>query len=236
MFETQPSRVAPKLALSAHTDSARVEKRRYAGPERRGGKAPLTRWLTLMLDEMDHGLMLVNAAGELRHANQLARHELARGDGMLLAQGRVQSNRSDEQTVLTQALVDAARGRRCLLTLGQEGSALSVAVVPMAAEPGDSEPLTLLMLGKRRSCETLTVDFFARTQGLTGAEANVLQALCSGMRPKEVARQFGVAVSTVRSQISSIRTKTQTASIQDLVNRVSVLPPITPVMKSALAH
>jgi DNA-binding CsgD family transcriptional regulator len=235
MFETLTSRAAPKSALSAHLDSGRVEKRSYAGPERRLGRGSMARWLALMLDEMDHGLILVNAAGELRHANQRARQELARGDCMLLAQGRVQSNRCEEQASFTQALFDASRGRRCLLSLGQTGSALPVAVVPMPAEHDGDEPLALLTLGKRHSCETLTVDFFARKQGLTGAEANVLQALCSGLRPKEVARQFGVAVSTVRSQISSIRTKTQTASIQDLVNRVAVLPPITPAMKS-LTH
>lgn len=196
----------------------------------------MTRWLTLMLDEMDHGLMLVNAAGVLRHANQLARQELARASSLQLVQGRVQAHHTDEQSTFFQALIDSGRGRRCLLNLGQNGDSLSVAVVPMPAAQEDGEPLALLMLGKRHSCEALTVDFFARTKGLTGAEANVLQALCSGLRPKEVARQFGVAVSTVRSQISSIRTKTHTASIQDLVNRVAVLPPITPAMKTPLPH
>ena len=96
--------------------------------------------------------------------------------------------------------------------------------------------LVLLVLGRRQSCEALTVDFFARTQGLTSAEAKVLQALCDGLRPKEAARRLGVAVSTIRTQISSIRTKTQTTSIRDLVSRVTALPPITPAMKSALSH
>ena len=64
----------------------------------------------------------------------------------------------------------------------------------------------------------------------------MLQALCDGLRPKEVARRCEVAVSTIRTQISSIRTKTQTASIRDLVSRVSVLPPITLAMKTALPH
>jgi DNA-binding CsgD family transcriptional regulator len=232
MFDTLSPIAAPKAGHTARS----TETRGYSGPERRTSNASLTRWLMLMLDEMDHGLLLVNAAGALRHANQLALQELGRGTNLQLVNGRVQAHHSEEQTSLTQALIDSARGRRCLLNLGHNGDALPVAVVPMPAAQQDGESLALLMLGKRHSCEALTVDFFARTKGLTGAEANVLQALCSGLRPKEVARQFGVAVSTVRSQISSIRTKTHTASIQDLVNRVAVLPPITPVMKAPLSH
>jgi hypothetical protein len=36
----------------------------------------------------------------------------------------------------------------------------------------------------------------------------------------------------VRSHITSIRTKTQTDSIRELLGRVATLPPITPAMKA----
>ena len=76
------------------------------------------------------------------------------------------------------------------------------------------------------------MDIYARSQGLTAAEMSVLKDLCNGMKPKEIARQQGVAISTVRSHICSIRAKTRTGSIRDLVSSVSVLPPITPVVKT----
>ncbi len=224
------------FATQAQDPLKTLDRRLYAGPERRASLARMTRWLTLMLDEMDHGMLLVAPNGQLRHANQLAQQELARGASLHLHNKMVQAHRPDQQVGLAQALAEAGRGRRRLVTLGEEGQALSVAVVPLASEDEEQESLALLVLGKHRHCSTLTVDFFARTQGLTGAEANVLQALCSGLRPKEIAREFGVAISTVRSQISSIRTKTQTASIRDLINRVAVLPPITSAMKTALTH
>jgi DNA-binding CsgD family transcriptional regulator len=212
----------------------------YQGPERRTRPAPITRWLARMLDEMDHGMLLVTPSGALRHANQPARQELALGSSLVWAGGAVHTARREQQGLLMQALADTGRGRRCLLGLGEAGQSLSVAVVPLGQDGPESGPdgeaLVLLVLGKRQSCETLTVDFFARTQGLTAAEARVLQALCDGLRPKEVARRCEVAVSTVRTQISSIRTKTQTASIRDLVSRVTALPPITPAMKTALPH
>ena len=208
----------------------------YRGPERRTSPAPITRWLARMLDEMDHGMLLVTPSGALRHANQPARQALGLGDSLVWAGGAVHAARREQQGILMQGLADAGRGRRCLLGLGEPGQSLSVAVVPMGDDGPDGEALVLLVLGKRQSCEALTVDFFARTQGLTAAEARVLQALCDGLRPKEVARRCEVAVSTIRTQISSIRTKTQTASIRDLVSRVTALPPITPAMKTVLPH
>jgi DNA-binding CsgD family transcriptional regulator len=60
----------------------------------------------------------------------------------------------------------------------------------------------------------------------------VLAALCDGDDPSGIARRFGVAVSTVRSQIASIRQKTRSTSIRELVRQVAVLPPIV----SAIGH
>lgn len=222
--------------LELCTTATESERGIYLGPERRATAAVMTHWLARMLDEMDHGMVLVTPAGALRHANQPARRELASGTSLRQLEGGVQAAHRDQQGGLTQALAEAGRGRRRLLTLGCNEHALPVAVVPMGDDGRASEPLVLLVLGKRQSCEGLTVDFFARTQGLTGAEARVLQALCNGLRPKEMARQFEVAVSTIRTQISSVRTKTQTASIRELVSRVTALPPITHAMKSVLPH
>lgn len=216
--------------------TARLDLGIYLGPERRNAPVPMTRWLARMLDEMDHGMLLVTPAGELRHANQPARHELARDASLSVSAGGVRASHRDQNAEFTHALAEAGRGRRRLVTLGTNGHALPIALVPMGEEGPAGEALVLLVLGKRQSCEALTVDFFARTQGLTNAEARVLRALCEGRRPKEMAREFDVAVTTIRTQISSIRTKTQTASIRDLVRRVTTLPPITLAMKSVMAH
>jgi DNA-binding CsgD family transcriptional regulator len=187
--------------------------------------------LTRMLDEIDYGMLVVDANGALRYANQLGLRELTNGGRLRLADGRVSAASAHEQGLLSVALVDAQRGRRRLCSLGHNGSSASMAVVPMPSEePGDT--LVLLVFGKCHASDTLTVDFFAHSHGLTGAEQVVLKGLCGGLRPKELARQRGVAISTVRSHICNIRTKTQATSIRDLVNRVAVLPPITPVVKA----
>lgn len=207
----------------------------YTGPERRSTGAPAARWLARMLDEADHGMLLVTPTGRLRHANEAARRELAGSSRLRLEAHTLYPAVKGQQATLQMALAEASLGRRRLITLGsQESGYLPVAVVPLV-EAGDDhdalgETLVLMLLGKQQPCEVLTLDFFARDQGLTGAEARVLKALCEGLRPKDVARQFDVAVSTVRSQIGSIRAKTQTASIRDLVHQVTRLPPISPAL------
>ena len=206
----------------------------YPGPERRHGPSAMARWLTMMLDEMDHGLLLLDANCGLRHANQLGWQSLQAGDGLRVIKNQVLPRHAEELSGFIGALLGACSGRRRMLNLGSADGAMPVAFVPMSSPEDDG--LAMLVLGKRHRCESLTLDFFARTHGLTTAETKVLRALCDGQRPKEVARGFSVAVSTVRSQISSIRIKTQTASIGDLLNRVAVLPPITPAMKTALSH
>ena len=206
---------------------------RYTGPERRSASQPTSHWLARMLDEMDHGMLLAAPDGTLHHANHPARLELARIDSLQVIGSRLQAARREQQGHLLGALADAGHGRRRLLMLG-EGQVLPVAAVPLNEGTREAAVMVLLVLGKRQACPGLAVDFFAHTHGLTCAEARVLQALCGGLRPKEVARQFDVAVSTVRTQISSIRHKTQTVSIRDLVERVSTLPPIASRVRSAV--
>ncbi|WP_124540999.1 helix-turn-helix transcriptional regulator [Piscinibacter terrae] len=187
--------------------------------------------LMRVLDEIDYGVVLVDGNGSLRYANQLALREMLAGGPLRLGGGRVHTTTPADQHVLSVAIADAVRGRRKLFTASDACGSLPVAVVPMHGA-ADGEALALLVLGRRSAADSLTVDFYARSNGLTCAEALVLQRMCVGLKPKEVAKEQGVAISTVRSHICSIRTKTQTGSIRELLNRIAVLPPITPVIKA----
>lgn len=203
---------------------------------------PMAGVLVRMLDEIDYGLLLVTASGALRFANQLALRALGGGGALRLAGGAVFAARDTDQTLLRTALCDAARGLRRLLMLNPAGMTTSVAVLPLPAQDSGfdaeaaAEPLVMLVLGKQGANQTLTLDFFARTHKLTSAETAVLRALCAGQSPKQVAASLGVAISTIRTQIGSIRLKTQTASLRDLADKVAALPPITPAMKTVTCH
>ena len=97
----------------------------------------------------------------------------------------------------------------------------------------------LLVFPKQQLCDTTTITLFARERGLTGTEGQVLALVCKGLRPSQIATNHGVQVCTVRSQLRSIRQKTASDSVRELVEKVSVLPPMArhlPQMFAALSH
>lgn len=202
----------------------------YRGPERRNASLAGWRCLSAALDEIDYGIVLIGDDGRVQHANQVALAELDAQHPLLLCFGELRARRGADAQALLAALHDAQhRGLRRLLTLGEGTQQVSASVVPLASPGG-----TLVILGKRRVSAELAVQGFARLHGLTGGEARVLAALCGGARPAEVAREHGVALSTVRSQIGSIRLKTGAASIRDLLAQVARLPPLMGRLRGGL--
>jgi DNA-binding CsgD family transcriptional regulator len=199
-----------------------------------------TPWLALMLDEIDYGMLLLAGDSMVLHANHVARSELDAQHPLQLLGGELRVARPQDLLPLREALAGAQqRGLRRLITLGSGEQQVSVAVVPLAkVADGDAHApsLTLLVLGKRQVCEALSAHWFARSHGLTPAEARVLAALCEGQRPGDIAAAQGVAISTVRTQIGSIRAKTGAASIRALVRQVAVLPPLVSALRSTTVH
>jgi DNA-binding CsgD family transcriptional regulator len=127
--------------------------------------------------------------------------------------GQLQARLQKDQQPLRDALVGATqRGLRRLLQLGDSQGPgrqrISVAVVPLPALGVDEQPGAVVLLGKRQVCEELTVEWFARSHGLTMAETTVIKGLCADLTPHEIAARQGVGLATIRTQIGSIRIKT----------------------------
>lgn len=207
----------------------------YCGPERRAaspGTTPsLWHWLAAALDEIDYGIVLVGADGLVRHANQAARDELDERHPLVLLHSELRARRSADAQVLLGALHDArARGLRRMLTLGDGAPQASVSVVPLG-----SLGASVVILGRRNVGADLALQGFARLHGLTGGEARVLAQLAAGAQPSEIAAENRVALSTVRTQISSIRLKTGAASIRALLGQVARLPPLMGALRRAMA-
>ena len=191
--------------------------------------------LLRLLDEIDYGLMLVAGDGRIRMANRPARAECATAGALRLEHGRLDAVDAADRAALLRALAGAQQGRRTMLRVGRGAHVVDIAVVPLAGADDDDDAggaHALVVIGKRQVCEALSVEMYARAHRLTAAEGNVLQALCNGLEPTSIARQFGVAVSTIRTQVSSIRLKTEAGSIRDLVKQVAVLPPIVNALRN----
>jgi len=214
----------------------------YRGPERRGGSGLMARLMAKVLDEIDYGLILVADGHHVLHANHAARAELTAEHPLQLLGRELRPRFEKDVAPLREALTAAAtRGLRRMLALGEGAHRAGVSVVPLlsvldgagAAPATELDAATLLVLGKRQVCGTLSVQGFARAHGLSPSEELVLRALCEGDSPQEIADRHGVKIATVRTQISNVRAKTQADSIRNLVQQVAVLPPLVGALRQS---
>lgn len=189
----------------------------------------------LMLDEVDFGMLAVTAAGRVVHLNHAARRDLDSQHPLQLREAHLHTADLKDQLALQDGLMQARRGLRKMVALGSGAQRSCVTFVPLSQGPMSEAPLVMVTLQRRQVCEQLSLMAFAKAQGLTSAEARVLGALCEGMRPTEIAKRDNVAVSTIRTQIGSIRTKTGAGSIRDLVQQVAVLPPLLGSLRQSSA-
>ena len=180
--------------------------------------------LAHLLDVVDYGMLLVLDDGCVVFANRVARTEMNDEHPLQLLGRDLRARCPRDVVALHNALAGAlGRGVQALLKLGGAAQAIHIAVVPLVDA---GEPAAAVLFGKRRVCEELSIDAFARQHGLTLAEARVLRHLCGGERPQDIAFGLGVRLSTVRTQISSIRAKTGSRDIGAIVLSAARLPPL----------
>lgn len=203
----------------------------YLGPERRSASSLGNRWLALMLDEVDYGMVLTEGTRVL-HANHVALADLDDGHPLQLGGGVLRARDPQDMLHLQEALAGAQRGLRRLVTVGEGERRVSLAVVPLGALGLGGPGATLVMMGKRQVCQRLSVQWFARSYLLTPAETRVLEGLCEGLEPREIAELHAVGLATVRTQIGSIRAKTGADSIRSLVGQVAKLPPMVSSLRA----
>ena len=199
------------------------------------GVPSVYRWLIQALDEVDYGMVVLDEDANVLHANRSAYAELDDTHPLQLVGRTLRSRRSDDVPALHEALLSSSqRGLRRLLSVGDKGRAVSVAFVPLGP-PGAGLPnATMVILGKRKICEPLSVQWFARTHGLTGAETRVLERLCTGLHPRQIGAEQSVGLSTIRTHIRAIRSKTGSDSIRAVVELIAKLPPMVGLVRSTI--
>ena len=210
---------------ASHTFQPALQPARQAGIHSEPGLG--LSLLHSVLNQVDYGLAVVAIdSHELLFANTPALAALhadpTLGSGLGLAHGRLQPHQLADANALHLALQRTKLGQRALLQLAPADTVGSaIAVMPLSI-PG----YALLAFAKQQLCDTTTVTLFAKERGLTSAEGQVLAQVCKGLRPHEIATRHGVQVSTVRTQLRAIRQKTACDSVRDLLQKVSVLPPL----------
>jgi DNA-binding CsgD family transcriptional regulator len=208
----------------------------YTGPDRRRRGQELPKLMVAVLDEVDHGLLVITDERWVLQANHAAHVALnTEGHPLRLSGQRLLAVDLADMAKLDDAIgMSRDRGLRSLLTLGEHGEVREdVSVVPLGtvAAAAHARPTLLVKLGRRQMVQALSVVAFASAHGLSAREQEVLGWLCQGLRPADIAAKLGVSLPTVRTHIHHARRKAGAADVMALIKMVATLPPMVSALK-----
>ena len=184
------------------------------------------------LDRLRCGVLVCLPNGTIRLANAaaqrllVARQDLSVRRGMLVAalpemQGRLQQ-------LLKQACTSGrTRGSALRLTAADPADVLSVIVLPLPPEAQGHAgmPMAMIVLSMPR-LQQVPADLMRELYELTAAETMLLAAILGGDSPVTIARQRGVSVATVRTQLHGMLAKTGAVNQAGLVRLAHSLVPV----------
>jgi DNA-binding CsgD family transcriptional regulator len=191
---------------------------RAAPPSSPACTAPL---LQVVLDGLPQAVAVLDTPGRLVFWNACARTRLTAA-GWTLADQRLRAPGAADRDTLSRALPSVCeRGRRQLLPLSFTGRPAHAALAPINVQ---GQCWAMLLLDRETLCGSIELQLFASNSGLTPTESRVLARLIDGQRPAQIAREHGVSLTTVQSQVTALRSKTRTSSVINLLANVARLP------------
>jgi sensor histidine kinase regulating citrate/malate metabolism len=125
---TPEAAILAAMALQARTGRA--------ADTRPAEHTPLVAWLTVLLDQIACGLVLVDAQARVRYLNLAALRQLDSQNPLVLAGQTLQTRDPEDQAQLKAALAAAGQGQRRLVTLGHAKQTIEVSVVPLRSAGG----------------------------------------------------------------------------------------------------
>ena len=179
------------------------------------------------LDMLDHALVIVDEAAAVHYRNRPAGTLLkSAGSPLSVSAGILGARGRELQAELHAAIRLACRERRASALVASQGTRepLRLMVAPMQSAGGAREAAVWILAPQAPRLpdpRILGVLF-----GLSRAEARLALGLLAGQTPQECAREAGVGVATVRSQLHSMFAKTgarRQAELVALLARVPVL-------------
>jgi len=181
-----------------------------------------------LFNQIECGLIVCDEHGRIHFANHSAQQELASQFVLRRGGGRLHAIGSDSEELHNAIRRAASDSRRILVRLRGAGDELMVSVMPLQIALCGH---VLVILGRRQPCSDLGLELLATCYGLTLAERKVLRALIRRSTPCEIAKAHAVKLSTIRTQILSIRSKFGSRSIEDLMLRAAQVPPVTGALR-----
>jgi DNA-binding CsgD family transcriptional regulator len=185
--------------------------------------------LAAAVDRLALGVAVLDADGVVQFANTSALAAIRRLGWCLNDRGRLVPPTDAElaEWLRTLAEVCGSERHRLLELRGAPAAEVSL-FASLSPAHGNGNAWAVVTFEREDLCGPLEPQMFASRHGLTLAENQVLQRLCRGQRPATIAREHGVARSTVLTQVASIRSKTNRGSVLELVHKLSRMPAVRP--------
>lgn len=196
------------------------------------------KWAALeVLDTMAMGIAVVDAEGNLLHANVFARQILDRQDGLSLRHNQLWASvpqaSMELRTAIRRAVEDGAYHQAMALPRRVGGPLMArvgglhrntLAGQPVAL----SQPVAVLYLSDPDRPQETMLELLQRLYGLTDREVELASRLAGGARLDDCVQSMGIAMPTARSHLRAIFGKTGAATQADLIRLVLSAPVWTP--------
>jgi DNA-binding CsgD family transcriptional regulator len=185
------------------------------------------------LDQLEAGLILVDAAAKILFANRTAATILARNDGLGVDRDGVcagghRATRALRRLIASCVGVDIVSGRpggRIEVPRADGRHALRIAVAPFRAEEaqidtswlGAVRPVAILIITDLEREQRVRKEDFRHRFGLTKAEADVALEILKGDGRDAAGARLGITSATVRAHLSHIFEKTGVRRQAELV-------------------
>jgi DNA-binding CsgD family transcriptional regulator len=183
---------------------------------------PLSRFI---LDKLDRGVVLLDAAGAIIDANSLAQKVIDGQKVLAVRNGRLSFKdvRVDERFV---RVLDGPAPRPIAATLKQTGGTppCRVVVVPAQLQGAPREVKFVALIYAAGESRSISGEVLADLYGLTPAQADVARKLYEGRSVEETAAQLELSLNTVRTHLKQIFSKCEVQSQAELLHTLATGP------------
>jgi DNA-binding CsgD family transcriptional regulator len=180
------------------------------------------------------GVVMTDVEGHVLETNQLAREILEREDGLQIRNERLTATRTFDSAKLAAGIAGRApvgADAEVHLLIGRKGGARphAVTIAPLeGGSDGARAQRIVMVLIVNPDWQTPSERSVSAFFGLSPAESRLAASLMQGRKLGDIARDSGVEVTTLRTQLSSILRKVGVQRQVDLVRVLSSIGPTGP--------
>jgi DNA-binding NarL/FixJ family response regulator len=227
-FYTKP---CPADRLAEGVKAALLERRRRVNSS--GVGAAGTQGLgEAALNRLPVAVVVVDAQAQLAFMNPRGAEMIAQRDGLVLGYEQVLRAADPDDTAELHAMIKALANpggemdtQAMALERPSMARALTIRAEPMPTDGAAGESgLVILFITDPERPPQISAEIVARIFGLTESESRVAAAIAQGATLEEAAASMNLTVSTVRTYLKQVFSKTDTSRQAELVKMILVSP------------